>query len=279
MCLQDSDLEWERIREAAHEIRGHTASVDAVLLLAAAAEKVYQEDRALLRSRYDRILEEDLIKPQYVRTMPNQIEQELLALLQKATAQEAARKEPALPELKPEMFMSVAAQREVQAAQAPVLASIWSTDVTMSRIVPEEDDSMSVERMPSLSDLLLAEAQREVSDFSPVSDISEDFDFEFSTGEIEGTTSPNEAARFQIGRQSPPRSPFQSSDVRSGPSEGEVVSRRIAGRGFQASAPTARPPREELVQRQRASAPVKPAPEPPRVRSYYERLLDSSVVD
>lgn len=55
------------------------------------------------------------------------------------------------------------------------------------------------------------------------------YDIEFDADSmLEGRTSPNEVARFQVGRQSPPRMPFSAARLE-GPSDGTIVSRREGG--------------------------------------------------
>jgi len=105
---------------------------------------------------------------------------------------------------------------------------------------------------------------------------------------VEGRTTPNDAARFQIGRESPPPTSF-SRETFSGPSEGQVVSQRGADGRFQVTQRRSRAlePRDPVRRPDPLSRPVRqsqgrivPAPPQAKVRepqppppTRYERML------
>jgi hypothetical protein len=168
-------------------------------------------------------------------------------------------------------------------SDASIEADPTLTDLFMNREAQEAAATLGVD--PSVPDLSPSAA----ADGSHISFDSDDF--------IEGRTSPNEAVRFQVGRQSPPPTSF-SRDIHAGPSEGRVVSRRGADGNFQV---VQRPQRRDLaphdpVRRhdpvRDGSRPVRqsqgrmvPAPPPAKVRNppppptRYERLLGPDPFD
>lgn len=182
-------------------------------------------------------------------------EEELLALLQKqapAPMQASTR----LPDLSPEMLMSPAAIAEMRAAMGT--QTHFPTHTTLSAPVPnleaEPDPSLETLFMEGLvGDQVLAEQDSFFQNFS------------FEPDESSGV--PNEAARFQIGRESPPASYFDHTSVREAyqrPTDGTVVGQRGRDGRWTASAAPRSVPRHEAVTRFASppSQPIAPRPAP-----------------
>jgi hypothetical protein len=179
--------------------------------------------------------------------MPTEQEQELLALLalekrrnarpQNRTASTLSE----LPELTPEVLLSVSAQREVQAAQGGIQAQAL-TSVARVRETSQQHEPYEPDELPDISSLFMnneAEAQQALVGgvFTP-----ETPDITFDTDELlEGTTVPNEAVRFQVGRQDPPVHSFHREMHAI---DGEVVSQRGQDGQFHTTPRPIRPPQE-----------------------------------
>lgn len=296
---EDSPL-WGIVRDA-HDygddgmnIADHTAFV-----MAAAAQAFDDLSHRSRRSRYERLGQEELIKSPEMRSMAvdSEYERELRALIAAQRAENSRVENPRsrpLPDLSPEMLLSPAARNELRAAQGMSMGVQASRGRAEVPRFPEEDLS----RTPDISTLFMGREAMEAADAAGLSledlgPMHQDFetfsgsDIEFDTSDtMEGRTSPNESARFQIGRESPRVRPFQSSRV-SGPSDGEIVSRRTAGR-FQATqerrpvAP-AMSPRTPVTAARSTPAPTprtstSPAPTV-RGASAIERLVRPSFLD
>lgn len=176
-----------------------------------------------------------------------------------------------LPDLTPDMLLSASAQREVEAAkvmfgyeqaavratntirerqQAPQMsareyrASQGTVEMTLSEDMGDIDlDSEGqAPQVTGNDDMLLSslfmgrEAQDAQAALGGGGYAASGYDIEYDTDSmIEGRGSPNESARWQVGRQSPPRSSF-SNRMEGGPSDGVVVSSRRASGGWERSA-------------------------------------------
>lgn len=193
--------------------------------------------------------------------MPTPQELELLELLaqeqRRNGSQEQTRTKTAsaLPELTPDMLLSAAARREMEAAQM-LSGSRMAREVRTSQAAVRRDASVEMAFSDEMGDLDLdghvdlslgpqvtsndadalsslfmgGEAREAVQALQGGNYAASGYDIEFDADSfLEGRTQPNEAARFQVGRQSPPRMPFSAGRV-SGPSDGVVVSSR-SGRG------------------------------------------------
>jgi len=227
-----------------------------------------------------------------------------------------------LPDLTPDMLLSESARREVEAArqlygsslpaqqdflddfQAPpqrgadrprtaaeYRASHGQVELSENMGDIDLDHEGPAPQISSNDDALLSSLfmGREAQDAAAV--LSGDYtgaaggyDVEFdSDSMLEGRTTPNPSARFQIGRESPPRMPF-SGRMASGPSDGVVVSQRGNNGSWQpretprpASAPAPRPSNGTALQAVRQAATRSPA-SPPRpalpAKSVYDHILD-----
>lgn len=254
--------------------------------------------------------------------MPNQREQELLALLQAErlrNGSSAPTPELApLPELDPAMLLSASAQREVEAAQGfrrfletsvepPTPArneevNLYSSDweisaqdlsVDASRSMEANDDleslfmadaqreRLATSNVPDLDNLFMERALRETGGVMPESVVASDFGIAFDDDSFE-RASPNEAVRFQVGRESPPARPFMARQV---PTDGEVVA-RVGSRGFERvprpSAEAIRAVEVRTIAREPVRHPrvaAAPAMSSEAAPSRLERLLGPSVLD
>jgi hypothetical protein len=185
--------------------------------------------------------------------------------------------------------------REVMMASAQASVELPTDSPEAQAIMEGRHASMSmgasVEPDPDLTDLFMG--SREAQDAAQALGWSsgdmalrdDGMHVEFDDAPIEGTTTPNEAARWQVGRQSPPPTSF-SRETFSGPSEGQVVSRRGADGRFQAIRPhdpvrrhdpvlDGRPLRQSqgrMVPAPQAQVKQPKAPEPPPP-TRYDRLL------
>lgn len=233
---------------------------------------------------------------------------------------------PGLPDLSPDMLLSASARREVEAARslagfrpdllpaAAIERRLTPREVAASRAPIEmalNDDMGDIDldtvsgfgsRMASetnddhlLSSLFMGrEAQEAQSVLGGGSTYAASgYDIEYDTDSmIEGRTSPNESARFQIGRQSPPRMPF-SGRMGASPSDGVVVSQR-AGGAWQRTAAAPRPDNarsalqavREAAMRPLEPVQARPAPAPPRpamsrqnIPTVYQRIMSGGAVD
>lgn len=160
--------------------------------------------------------------------MPSRDESRLLAL---ARAQAQNREaEAELPDIDPSLLLSPAGRSELEAAQYA------------SRTIEATVEIRTGEPNAN-GDIFSEEALQQIMMSTVSEDLGEDFgavpfpapeEIEFDTeGLIEGATAPNERARFQIGRQSPPHRPFGHPNA-SG-MDGVVVSQRGSDGRFQAS--------------------------------------------
>lgn len=250
-------------------------------------------------------------------------ELELLALAAEERRRNASTEQPqapaALPDLTPEMLMSASARREVEAAQGwmgrptgvaqamtaayerqprPMSAREFRAsqqqgfDIESSDLGDIDLDSEPAAMTPNedamLSSLFMGrEAQEAASVLGGGYNGGgrHGFDIEFdSDSMLEGRTAPNESARWQVGRQSPPASNFQATRV-SGPSDGVVVSSRGGDGSWQRAASSQRPePRPAPAAPRPASAPQRPAQSPGRPYTgprptVYDRIMRGGIVD
>ena len=192
---------------------------------------------------------------------------------------------------------SVLRQVLMENAQASVELSVDSLEA--QAIMDGRHTSMSmgasVEPDPTLTDLFMdnPECQDAAAALGVASvqhaDIGQDpMPITFDEIPIEGTAAPNEAVRFQIGRESPPPTSF-SRETFPGPSEGQVVSRRSSTGRFEAIRQAARElqprdpvrvPHDPVRPMRSASGRLVPAPPtascrepPPPPPTRYERLV------
>lgn len=166
--------------------------------------------------------------------MPTEDERRLLALARAQAQNREAASE--LPDLDPGILLSPAGQRELEAAQQ--LARPRQVEV-MAKIATGEPNINGDVFTEELLQRVMMDGHGEPFEMPSPEEIQ--FDTE---GLIEGSTAPNEAARFQIGRESPPRRPFgypNASGV-----DGVVVSQRGSDGRFQASV---RVPRDSTMHR------------------------------
>jgi hypothetical protein len=210
-----------------------------------------------------------LIEPLGV-DMPNDVERELLAMLDEHRRMGAATEpaEPELPDLTPDLFLSVAARNELQAASQlregafPMVPQAGSPqDLTSLWAEPFTDDAMAAE-IPQAEDNLF---------MTP--DAAAQYEIEFGDIEASGR-GPIEDVRFQVGRENPRTRPFYGGR-QSGPSDGQVVSRRVGQRFEPVAAPRPQAPRAPVPR------PVaqEPAPPPRLARSAYERIMGKGPFD
>lgn len=177
--------------------------------------------------------------------MPTPYEQELLDMSRRANAVEPTAG-PALPEIDPRMLLSAAAASEVDAARSLTAPSLVVQQArrAQDRIAAQQDalvmDQLRAPaELPSLDSIFMASATREIGmnpddlanavtagDIDSFS-IGYDTDIDYDEG-VRGV--PNEAVRFQVGRESPPRRPFSA---QSQSTDGVVVSQRSAGGRFE----------------------------------------------
>lgn len=235
-----------------------------------------------------------------------------------ATFGRTASEQPSdLPELTPDMLMSASALREVEAARAmsapqylPPAPMREAQQVRVTtRVAPvqareeielgEDMGDLDLDNLEGqapavttndamvLSSLFMGREAQEAQSVLGGEAYSSGYDIEFDADSmLEGRTAPNETARFQIGRQTPPRAPF-SGRMASGPSDGVVVSSRGQGGSWQAQqgqAPTAPAPRPVNVPINVARprpAPSRPVPPPASAHkvSRLERISRGGVVD
>lgn len=240
--------------------------------------------------------------------MPSPEEQALLNLLQaerqRNTQRQAAEKP--LPDLTPEMLLSGSALREIAAAQslsapfktmAAAVAAIandgfefsgsWSSDDAEIDLDPPQSRTASfTPPVPAehvdLGAIFMARAMAETGASEEdlrVASASGYEDFSFDTDSDIPRAVPNEAVRFQVGRQSPP-SRYLNREASTGPSDGSVVSSRGPGGRWQTS-PRPRPEgttRAAARPAQNTSGRAPAAPAEPS-RTVYEHLLSDSFDD
>jgi len=204
--------------------------------------------------------------------MPTPQEQALLDLLpqiRKATDEVVGRVVDPLPALTPEVLLGGAALMEFEAAQRIQPGALVALDnssrrvrearpgepvvgvVRESRVEPHGDARIVAQQLSQveLSSLFMnpeAEAMAQLSgDGHTYASVDSEFSVEYDSEQLlEGTTTPNEATRFQVGRQDPPPMPFTRAPM-PGPSDGQVVSQRGADGRFQ---PIARQSAQRLAQ-------------------------------
>lgn len=130
--------------------------------------------------------------------------------------------EDQLPDLDPMILMSASGRRELEAAQAAVAPFEGSYQISEAELHAAE------QRLPDLyREMALAQERQLSASFEGF-----ELGVDFAEEEVPNRGLPNERFRFQVGRESPPRHPVQQG-VRSGPSDGEIVSRRRADGRFQ----------------------------------------------
>ncbi len=239
-------------------------------------------------------------------------ELELLALLaeerrRNATVEPVAMVE-SLPDLTPEMLLSPSAQREIEAArsisgymreplaaQAPAAPRFpvpreafrreAAIDIESNDMGDIDLDAGAPPMMPNEDQLLSSlfmgrEAQDALAAGGIAPGGSGGYDIDFDADSmLEGRTTPNESARWQVGRQDPPRLAFTPGAPASGPSDGVVVSARAGDGSWQrtAAAQAAAAPRP---------APARPIPQgrPVAPRSnvhrptVYEHIMKGGLV-
>ncbi len=228
---------------------------------------------------------------------PNETERALMALLQQErerNGSQQAAAEPVLPDLDPSMFLSAAAQREVEAVRGipdislPLMTETLHANRQELQIRPvattEEIDLMSSnwnlsdedfepprfaaqEVAPDLANLFMDRALRETgaspADLRRSERLGNDLDFSFT--EMSGDIDIDYSRRPSAG----------------GGSGGVEVARRGPNGGFTPIS------RQEAVARDRTSSASQPRPQPAAqptapsapVRSRYERLLGPSIID
>ncbi len=181
-----------------------------------------------------------------------------------------------LPDLDPTILLSAAGQREFEAAAQAARENLPVSLVRPMHFSAEELASAE-QQLPDIASIFWEEAAREIASEQDRQIL---FGVDFAEGEEEMVVQafPNERARFQVGRESPPEFPVYPirREGQFAPSDGEVVSRRAGGR-FQPV------PRVNEVRRQvppgrpvasRATQIVR-TPEPPQkvAPTALERLL------
>lgn len=181
--------------------------------------------------------------------------------------------EEELPDLDPTMFLSAAGRNELRAASqlqgpaAPIRlpdhADLGTIGVPRNQGATASSVAHAVAAAIELESLWSTPFTDETMASAPIVDNGLGIEFD-----AEGHA-PIEGVRFQIGRQDPPRQPFYSA-VRSGPSEGEVVSRRVGQRFETVENHPVPAPREPV----RHVAAKEPPPAPVVRRSVWERLMD-----
>ncbi len=110
--------------------------------------------------------------------------------------------------------------------------------MSVDQPVPNANGDMFIST-ENLSDIFMtheARAQQNLQEQTGIDIFEEDvFHVEFNEGSLEGTTRPNEAVRFQVGRESPP--PLTRMNRRALPIDGQVVRTRGEDGRFHATGP------------------------------------------
>jgi hypothetical protein len=255
--------------------------------------------------------------------MPTPHELALLALLDSQRRQAASTQEavaPVLPDLTLDMLLSASARREVEAAQM-LSGQRMRPLPAQPRTAPDRPQARDFRASPEQVEMSLSEDMGDIDldgSFQQVTSNDEDvlnslfmgreameaqsvlegggggytasgYDIEFDTDSlIDGRSSPNEAARWQVGREDPPRMPFSGRTAASGPSDGVVVSSRNGNGSWQNrnEGPSARLPdmtfrepgsrSEALAALREANRDVTPRPLAKAVpaKSVYQHILD-----
>jgi hypothetical protein len=175
--------------------------------------------------------------------MPTPYEQELLEMSRRANAIDVST-EPQLPDLDLQALLSPQAVFEVTAAEllnTPQIDLVRQQGRRMQeRIAAQQDATVSSQLtappLPSLESIFMASAAREIGmdqvdalafAISSITDVNSDIGFDLAFDTEEGAAVPNEAARFQVGRESPPYRPFSAQNQSQ---DGVVVGQRVGGR-------------------------------------------------
>lgn len=174
-----------------------------------------------------------------------------------------------------------------QVAPDPEMASLealWGSPEGSSQDVAPPDEAL-------LSNLFMGREAQEAQavlggQVVPGGGNRHGFDIEFDSDWAEDSpvrATPNEAARWRVGRESPPASTFRGGTPVSGPSDGVVVRSR-EGRTWQ-EAPRPTLPRNEAVAQSvraartaAAAAPPPPRPEPVHRPTVYQHIMRGSVL-
>lgn len=249
--------------------------------------------RLFRKSRYTRILDDDFIGPHQGEPMPTRQEQELLELLaqQRRRNAQAMQPEAPLPDLTPEMLTSAAGRQELQAMRqiaTPIQPGVADviTEMMREQVAYEQDTNHGRETYPArerevmravaasepdLGSLFMnreAQLAAEALGVDPhahtyAAEHATEFSVDFSDlDDLPGRTQPNEGARWQVGRESPPPIGFARS-VNRGPSEGQVVSSRRDDGSWSRPRPAPMPrPNSEVLRATERAAQAVAAPRP-----------------
>lgn len=178
------------------------------------------------------------------------------------------------PQEEPNIWASLAPRpepRQTQAAFDLEEGLAWTINLDEPEPTPSGD----------IESLFMASALRETGETSyqpTASSFYDDFTFNsYEDMPIEGTTEPNPAARFQVGRESPPRMAFSRDRVSS--NDGAVVSSRTADGSWRSSTPSTRAAAYRPAPMARpvatvASRPIASTPRPPAAEPYVPSALE-----
>lgn len=206
--------------------------------------------------------------------MPTPYEQRLLEMSRRANAVDPST-EPQLPDLNLQALLSPQAAFEVTAAQmlaTPPVDLVRQQGRQMRERIAAQQDAdaahliQQAPALPSLESIFLANAAREIGmdqadamAFATASanDFGIDYGYDMDADLTERAV-PNESARFQVGRESPPHRPFSASREMQ---DGVVVGQRVGGR-FETVGRRPEPVRREALQRVVYGAQAVRAPAP-----------------
>ena len=237
--------------------------------------------------------------------MPTPYEEELLTMAraQSRTAQPETHT-PKLPDLRPEMLMSAAGQQEFRAARGsgalppprfpdssqarPTPRENFNVDLTDDGSMELSDEDLSppifggrqASQEPSgLESLFMNREAQEAASMgfgtsaSPTASFGIEFESELDVSEGRGV--PNPRARWQIGRESPPRARFDRTP-HAGPSDGVVVRSLQNGNWApqERQAPTIREARVAALEASPDMRTVTPPAPTGPVSSRYDRIFE-----